>query len=112
MIKKHLLGLVALLVIGTTHVAEAQITIFGARSCGSWVKERPSKASISRTAQQAWLMGYLSGLASGTSLDALKDGDAESFFLWVDNYCQTNPLNNIADAGTALFLELRLRQGL
>ena len=64
---------------------------------------------------KSWLMGYISGLsmelnATILKVDVLKDTDAESLFLWMDNYCKTNPLNTLSDGELELFVELIKRK--
>ena len=98
------LALTCLVLSATVFDARA-ITIRGAESCGIWVKERQEK-KISTFIHQRWLAGYLSGIAVGNGKDVLKGTDNESIFLWMDNYCQANPLKDIADGSEVLFLEL------
>ena len=93
------------LVLSATVFDARAITIRGAESCGIWVKERQEK-KISTFIHQRWLAGYLSGIAVGNGKDVLKGTDNESIFLWMDNYCQANPLKDIADGSEVLFLEL------
>jgi hypothetical protein len=78
------------------------IQLRGARSCGEWVKEK----GIQATGNQTWLIGYLSGIAVATNKSFLRGTDNQSIFLWVDNYCQANPLMSLADAGEILYFEL------
>jgi hypothetical protein len=56
-----------------------------------------------------WLHGFLSGIAVGSQLDILREPDASSLDLWVDNYCQQHPLDSIRDAGYELSSELTKR---
>ena len=93
--------------------ALAQVAIVGTRSCGSWVADNEKQKhgpSIGSFGNQAWLVGYLSGLAVGTNInfwgkkgvDAL---DNQSVYLWIDYYCKANPLKELDDAANALFRE-------
>jgi hypothetical protein len=89
------------------HPAISQIsTSFGASDCGQWVAK-----SKSNPAYRTWLLGYMSGLNSAlftSKNDPLdKINSAEQIFLWMDNFCQRNPLKNVQDGGNALFLELQ-----
>jgi hypothetical protein len=90
------------------------ITVMGARSCGDCVKQKPvgEENNWSRVIYEAWLVGYLSGMASGSRKDALKGSTASSFFVWMDNYCQVNPLDDIEDGGFKLFAGFLKRKGL
>ena len=101
------LALLALFICITTN-ANA-ITRMGAISCGEWVASQANTASI---AQQYWLSGFLSGMAAGTQEDVLYGVSGESLTLWVDNYCQANPLENTFSAGILLFMELKKQKGL
>ena len=91
------------LVLSATVVDAQAVAIRGATSCGLWVKDRQEKIAF---VHHRWVLGYLSGLAFESDKDILKTTDAESIFLWVDNYCRANPLKDIDDAGTTLFYEL------
>jgi len=78
----------------------------GTVACGDWVKERKSEGLLTAV-HQAILVGFLSGLALATDKDFLKGTTNESLFLWVDNYCQKTPLENIYMAGMLLSIELQ-----
>jgi len=82
------------------------IEIAAAVSCGDWVKERKIDSSIYQMLNRRWILGYLSGLALESGKDILKGTGSESIFLWIDNYCQANPLKDSDEAGSALFREL------
>lgn len=108
---KYLVVIVAL----TVACGNAQaVTVMGAHSCGDWLKFKPvnREKEWPRMVAEAWLVGYLSGAASGQDKDALKNTTASSLFVWMDNYCQSNPLDNIADGGNKLYFELLERKGL
>lgn len=90
--------------------SEGAVEVRGARSCGVWVKDRAEKSEMRVNANQTWLVGFLSGLALGTDSNFLKHTDNDSLYLWVDNYCQKNPLNDIDDAGQELAIELMKRK--
>ena len=93
------------LVLSATVFDAQAVSIRGGASCGVWIKERQEKG-WPLVAKQNWLMGYLSGLAVENGKDFLRTTDAESIFLWVDNYCRANPLKDIDDAGFDLSREL------
>lgn len=99
------------LALGTAAAVNAQAaTVMGMRSCGKWIEARsentPSRKGWASLAAEAWLVGYMSGLADGLSIDFLKGTDGSSLYLWVDNYCRSNPLKDTADAGYELAKEL------
>lgn len=81
------------------------ISARGAPSCGEWVKNR-TEHNLYESVNITWLMGFLSGLAIGKDVNFLPDTDAKSLYLWIDNYCQANPLENVSLAGYLLSLEL------
>lgn len=58
-------------------------------SCGGWVEIRktPSKAGV-----EEWTLGYLSGVAMWTPASPLDGLDAAAVMVWLDNFCQQNPL--------------------
>jgi hypothetical protein len=80
-------------------------TMFGDVDCGVWLNKK-------RMPDRAWVLGYLSGLntmheLNGNSNNPLsKVNSAEQIYVWMDNYCQKNPLNTVGDGGFQLFIEL------
>ena len=83
----------------------------GDRSCGVWITEGKAGTSA-RVITEAWLVGFLTGLVVATGIDALRGTDNESLYLWMDNFCQREPLKNIAHGGAELFNKLRMEKGL
>lgn len=108
--------LILLLVLSgmTSNVYSAElIQIAGAGNvgCGVWIADK--NANNRRLLDgQTWVLGYLSGKAVTAGKDILRNTPDESLFLWIDNYCQSNPLSNIADASSALYFELIRQKGL
>ena len=88
------------------------VNSFGNVSCGKWMNERSDSKSWLAQTRGSWLMGYLTGLASASQKDFLKETDPESLLLWMDNYCNANPLMQVADGGNTLALELIDKKGL
>ena len=93
--------------------AEAQLSVAvrGAIGCGQWVEERKS-GGWSKTINESLVIGYLSGLAMGIKKDILDEVPNQSIFLWIDNYCQKNPLNDTYDASNRLANELERKKKL
>lgn len=87
------------------------LTIRGSPSCGAWVVARQADSWPAR-ANEAWLVGYLSGIAWGVGKDALLNTDNASIFLYTDNYCRNNPLQDSDDAANTLFRELVIKKRL
>jgi hypothetical protein len=81
------------------------VTTRGGPSCGEWVQDRRANGTPD-TANGFWLLGYMSGLASGMGKDILQRTDAASIYLWMDNYCKANPLNKVGQGGNTLSDEL------
>jgi hypothetical protein len=77
--------------------------------CGQWVSISKSNSSL-----RAWLLGYLSGLNSGqevTKSDPLdKINSSQQIFLWMDNFCQKNPLKNVQEGANTLYFELLIKK--
>jgi hypothetical protein len=98
------LAVAAFLWTGTAQAA----TSMGVRSCGKWVAahSEPRGGTVDQIAVEAWLVGFLTGLAMESEKDILKDVDAPSIFLWTTNFCKANPLAGTDEAGYKLFLEL------
>jgi hypothetical protein len=101
--------LLAILVTGTALWAQrstATYTVFGpgVLSCGRWVAEHEKKSNESLD-QLIWVTGFVSGYEYASAVDMKADSDAMR--LWVDNYCRSHPLENIANAAEALVRELR-----
>lgn len=84
---------------------KAAVTIRGTVSCGDWVTER-TKHGVGAFGNEAWLVGYLSGIATVTNTNFLKGTDNASLFLWMDTYCRSSPLKDIDDGGSELYIEL------
>ena len=83
---------------------------FGAPDCGQWLTEKTQ-------ARRTWLLGFLSGMnAAHTAsknfkvdpLDQLSSG--EQAYVWMDNYCKKNPLNDLSAGGIDLYIELMDRE--
>lgn len=60
-------------------------------SCGGWVEARKGTGPI-RPLLEDWGLGYLSGVAMWTQESPLDNLDAAAVFVWLDNYCQSRPL--------------------
>ena len=80
------------------------VTGFGVPDCGEWI----TKHSV---AHKSWLLGYIS--ASSSYVDSYENKDpyskitsAEQIFLWMDNYCKANPLNDVRAGAIMLGYEL------
>jgi len=76
--------------------------------CGKWVAARKAGGSSSWQ-YEAWLAGYLSGLAAGLNVEfwRAKGGtlSTEATELYVDKWCANNPLGKPWQAADKLFEE-------
>lgn len=113
--KPHLI--LALLALGFIQPAlgRDESVIFGNRDCGIWLQK---DNDYLRMGSEGWLLGYLSGqnmvlhtLKNKKFGDALqKINSAKQIFLWMDNYCRANPLNDISTGANELMVELMKRE--
>jgi hypothetical protein len=73
----------------------------GTESCGSFVQARRQPDNWS--GYGTWLTGYLTSVNVYTedTYDISGTTDLEGIKLWVENYCQKNPLENISTAAEA-----------
>ena len=104
------LVLISLLLIASGDVTAAPSEGFylqGADTdCGDWVKARKADRS---SILEAFVVGTLNGMALGGKRELWRAaGDKvsdESVFLWMDNYCNANPLSKVVTGIVALFRE-------
>ncbi|WP_176481650.1 hypothetical protein [Pseudomonas sp. HAR-UPW-AIA-41] len=80
----------------------------GAGSCGEWVEERRENTYH---ATLHWIQGFLSAynayVYSGTNPDGVFGGaDYKAIAVWMDNYCQKNPLSTPYTGAELLIKEL------
>jgi hypothetical protein len=93
-----------------TSVVDAQVNVMGSPDCAEWAQENKNK--LNRTYDETWLSAYLSGLAIGSGTEFWKREETmlsiEQVYLWIDNYCRANPLENVSDGAMTLFLEVTM----
>ena len=84
-------------------------TVFGQPDCGQWIKNP-------LPTHKAWILGYISGLNTVHVIEKQKPADpldkvssADQIYLWIDNYCKSNPLNKGSQAAWELFMELKTK---
>lgn len=89
--------------------ATLALVIRGSQSCAEWTKERKA---IKGPVDKPWLLGYLSGLASGQNREFWGGQNTgmnrlESAYVYgrIDEYCTANPDKNIVHAADYLFKE-------
>lgn len=117
-------GLTVVIVIAALLGSAARVdavSVRGGRSCGEWVADQEKAkrsgadasslvATANASADEAWLLGYLSGFAIGTGKDVLNETHPKSVSLWMDNYCKANPLDPVSKGARSLAIELAERQ--
>ena len=76
-------------------------------SCGEWVKYR-AEGGFRENAGKWWIVGYLTDYNRETPdvIDILGNTDKESVYLWMDKYCQENPLRDLDNGMRVLTEEL------
>ena len=84
------------------------VTVKGMKNCVAWLKSHSEHAPPSQNtfADNAWLDGYLSGVAVARNIDFLKGVDEKVIHLWMNNYCSSHPSELIGYAADALSVEL------
>ena len=113
MLSKFLLAASLAGVLGTAPQAlAATINIRGGGNCEEWTEARTKGTD---GFDRAWLLGYLSGLASAKKTfdfwgDRQRSPDSQNSFLdnekafrWIDAYCRDNPRDRVTTAAADLF---------
>jgi len=82
---------------------------YGADSCGKFVEARKgSRNSVENGLYASWVGGYLTSVNSYYPNTYSISGatDMDGLMLWIENYCNKNPLQIFARAVDALVTEL------
>jgi len=100
--------LAGFLISGTAWAAQ-EVSVFGAglKSCGQWTKYVPEDGPRYWQMTQ-WLSGYLSAYSLWVEDGSgpVTETDIHGAVAWVDNYCQENPLKNVATAAKWLIFTI------
>jgi len=77
----------------------------GSESCGTYISERRLGRD---NPYRGWITGYLSAYneSSKNTYNMLGNSDVEAAMLWIENYCNKNPLSSFSQASQALLTEL------
>lgn len=96
--KKQIIAVIAIVVSSQTY---AQSSNFDRSTCNDWIKN-------SKINEKNWLLGFVQGLnATGiTDNKQNKIKSADQIYLWMDNYCKTNPLATVVEGANKLADEL------
>lgn len=78
--------------------------------CGNWVESRKQALGTvsdwQKLVVETGVLAFLSGWQARSNKDVFKGTSNESIFLWMDNYCQKNPLSNTYEGAMKLQFEL------
>lgn len=78
----------------------------GTISCGKWLEYRHGDAGP----EESWVNGYLTGRQDGgLGLTKSQVGDVPGRSAWIDQYCQSHPIDDLTDASRALLRALRAK---
>jgi hypothetical protein len=107
MLTRSLIALaVAVLAISVSR-ADAGVVIEGQVDCGLWVKARTGGSA---GYLEHYLIGLLNGMVMGTGIEFWRAGGVpvsrEQVFLWMDNYCRSEPLSYVT-GGAVLLMDER-----
>lgn len=96
-----------LMLILATGSAHSQVSIEGSVSdCGQWVAARKTDRAM---AFEHYALGILAGMSMATNKEFWRakgtNVSREAVYLWIDNYCQSHPLDSIVTGVNALFRE-------
>jgi len=78
-------------------------TTLGVRSCGTYIQDRQAHG-VGYVIEQGWVGGYISAYnrLMPDTVNILGGTDLDSVMLWLANYCNAHPLEDLADAMVAL----------
>lgn len=102
--------LAPLMLITPAHSTDNRYTILGAggASCGKWISDQAMRSFF-----ESWLLGYLTAVnvdlaSANVDGDVTGNVDSDGVYLWITNYCQTHPLDDISTAAIELVIDLEL----
>src|SRR5262249_4768445 len=82
------------------------VHVEGATDCGLWAKARGEHRA---GYLESYLIGLLSGLSLGREVEFWQAYghplSRDAVYLWMDKYCNENPLKDIVEGMSELFLE-------
>jgi hypothetical protein len=83
---------------------------YASTSCGAWTQERQNKSWLS-VSYVAWVLGFVSGVNTAETIllkkpDLLENTDPSGLVGWIDNYCASQPLDNLLSASAKLTITL------
>lgn len=82
-----------------------------APSCADWTKYSAAQAGSAdkstQSSQQAWLIGYLAGLAAATETEIPAKISNETLYAWMDHFCSENPQSMVNNGAGMLVFGLK-----
>ena len=100
--RRSLALFLALLLLGSSPASA--IFLEGPVDCGRWAKDRKLDKAVGL---ESFVIGWLNGLSLGHGKEFWNAGNApisrDVVFLWLDKYCDKNPLTYLSDGLVELF---------
>ena len=103
---KKIASFLAIFLIVSHFPVFAQNNVLGKYDCGQWIKDSRNRATY-----ESWVAGYLSGL-NNIDIDSLnknwlaKLNTVNQAYVYLDNFCQKDPLNYVQTGLHELVYEL------
>jgi hypothetical protein len=85
------------------------IGIGNSQTCAAWTQERKADSgSIARRLMEQWVVGYMTGAnaALPADEDLLEGIDFNSLMARMDDFCRTNPQEDLSFAANVVALDL------
>ena len=96
-------ALVAATLLAASSAVAHLVDTRGGVTCAMWMQQRPKNSQL----LEAWLLGYMSGLAQEADIHLPKAVDNDEMFRWMDDYCKKNPKKIVTLGGFIMFNKLR-----
>ncbi len=92
--------------------SRADVSVAGGDlDCGLWMRARQqNKANVF----ESYVLGFLDGISAGEDREFWRGNgqiiSRDSVYLWIDNYCRSNPLSQVVPGVFKLFREPAKKQ--
>jgi len=111
---KRLFAFLLLTASGGVALAQEKLGV-QSHDCQNWTASH-SKAALpfnatARAAYRAWVLGFVSGVNTGSNTELLQEVDHTAVLRWLDGFCADNPTETISSAARSLVAELRTSGG-
>ena len=100
--------LAGMLLAGEADAGSFRVWGEGVILCDTWISDRHSDLTMANH-EFSWVEGYITGLNSGLPSASSNNGQvgehlaAEGAKVWLDNYCQSHPLDMLSQAADKLY---------